>query len=1264
MSTAAYNPRIEDFQCINIYVWRPASFNSSFFKKMFDKISESYSKVHFSDLNKTIHYSFTYCQRQPQVEWQLNTRLFGMVAFFDYKASQTECEQVVKSYLKERDRFKSSLLVEYFVFVDSIDAAEGNVERSNGSGAGVDEIYKVSCSAEMHGCWNSPLDLPLIRPEKRGIRLEVHDLTAAGVGGGGSGSGVGGSSHNYPPDFLASGDLYGYAVVSATALKTDFLAAVPAISNALKSVYNCLETCRVHVESYAGDELPTKVPRSPKARAAIRSLPDLTTSYLYPTGKATSTPTKAKLRKQLADVTMMTGNFTRALEIYQMCVDSISYNSDPFWYASAAEGRIAASFLILYPENAEVSWHERVRQSMMFFGLQDNSKMMEELTNQLRDVKYVGLVSKTGAGSRLYGSFRKNTVDSSTIRDRRVLTEEQMIQQYHSAVFPHFEKGKTDGLTAWAEAMLRRALLKEHIGYERASVRNSAVSAHKQIQDKKLPEHVKIRSNLVTANLLFQSNFVRQAAFYMFCATADSALGKNSSKPLAGIRYIHQILPIHLVDLTFGYKLPEETGGWAALHCHLFREALIPCASKLSTMERRVSKKLEFWYRSFVINSYHSYLGDDEVRREVNRLTAHVIKYGPKYAPITITTRITLPPVQFTQLPQVKHFSIERQSVHHQPRSHKTVQKNQVYILQQRGRTTNTQEQQEILWPKKESQHFVMVLYNPLPVKFPCKVQIAYKGAEVQLREIKLDFEPKQQLEVSVDILPVSTGEVEFTGYQLVCFGGYKCFVGVEKIAPKNLKDCVLKARIVEPAPLLKVRLGEEEVDRQVDVELWCGETQSATLTLTSEGKAKPKIVELELKGKEVREYSDPMKMSWDKEGLRNNGKADICLHFLSPHTLVRQKTDISMELKLNFSHALLHCSDSPGLNFVTLCGVIRCVVPFDVTFVVTFVYQATSGSTYYRQQDIDIRIFYFPLLCLRDVRITPHLDVNKFNIRLLLLNGSPHAVKVESSGGGDSFTMRQYTVSRNLITCTRSNDFPTTDLSSDWLDFVKSKLNLTWSYQNRKGSVNSDPDFVARVEWWRKVMRIPPMKFHLLRRTSKTTPATKSDPDFLPVTNSIIKMKQATTAEFKVSIMNLLPSQSKLLVRGSSSSSTSPASGELYLQCVVGDQCERQPCFHQEAEGTNFAVVLGTDTRILRATPVRRLTFGTREPTAEPENFTILATYLGEFSLYFVVTEGPLNRATRSPKKDPNDSQLPNVVRPAFVSQNWTIHVMPNLAN
>ena len=89
-------------------------------------------------------------------------------------------------------------------------------------------------------------------------------MTAAGVGGGGSGSAVGGSSHNYPPDFLASGDLYGYAVVSATALKADFLAAVPAISNALKSVYNCLETCRVHVESYAGDELPTKVPRSPK----------------------------------------------------------------------------------------------------------------------------------------------------------------------------------------------------------------------------------------------------------------------------------------------------------------------------------------------------------------------------------------------------------------------------------------------------------------------------------------------------------------------------------------------------------------------------------------------------------------------------------------------------------------------------------------------------------------------------------------------------------------------------------------------------------------------------------------------------------------------------------------------------------------------------------------------------------------------------------------------------------------------------------------
>ena len=120
MSLTAYSPHIEDAQCISIYIWRPASFNSSFFKKVFDKISENYSKLQFADIQKAAHYAFTYCQREPQVDWQLNTRLFGIVAFFDGRASKKDTELAVEGYKKEREKYKSSLLVEYFVFVDAI----------------------------------------------------------------------------------------------------------------------------------------------------------------------------------------------------------------------------------------------------------------------------------------------------------------------------------------------------------------------------------------------------------------------------------------------------------------------------------------------------------------------------------------------------------------------------------------------------------------------------------------------------------------------------------------------------------------------------------------------------------------------------------------------------------------------------------------------------------------------------------------------------------------------------------------------------------------------------------------------------------------------------------------------------------------------------------------------------------------------------------------------------------------------------------------
>ncbi len=81
-----------------------------------------------------------------------------------------------------------------------------------------------------------------------------------------------------------------------------------------------------------------------------------------------------------------------------------------------------------------------------------------------------------------------------------------------------------------------------------------------------------------------------------------------------------------------------------------------------------------------------------------------------------------------------------------------------------------------------------MIVRNPLPVQFHCKIQIAYKGAELQLREITLDFEPEQTLHVEVDVLPVSCGEVEFIGYQLVSLGGYRCFVDIANISPLMLK--------------------------------------------------------------------------------------------------------------------------------------------------------------------------------------------------------------------------------------------------------------------------------------------------------------------------------------------------------------------------------------------------------------------------------------------------------------------------------------------
>ena len=68
----------------------------------------------------------------------------------------------------------------------------------------------------------------------------------------------------------------------------------------------------------------------------------------------------------------------------------------------------------------------------------------------------------------------------------------------------------------WAEALLRRAMLKEQMGYDRVLVKKSAIHAHKMIDERGLPDHVKIRADLVTAHLLFKTDFIRQVLRSVF----------------------------------------------------------------------------------------------------------------------------------------------------------------------------------------------------------------------------------------------------------------------------------------------------------------------------------------------------------------------------------------------------------------------------------------------------------------------------------------------------------------------------------------------------------------------------------------------------------------------------------------------------------------------------------------------------------------------------------------------------------------------------
>ena len=85
--------------------------------------------------------------------------------------------------------------------------------------------------------------------------------------------------------------------------------------------------------------------------------------------------------------------------------------------------------------------------------------------------------------------------------------------------------------------------------------------------------------------------------------------------------------------------------------------------------------------------------------------------------------------------------------------------------------------------------------------------------------------------------------------------------------------------------------------------------------------------------------------------------------------------------------------------------------------------YQATSSSTYYREHHIKISIQHYPLLCLTDVKVTPHVEMDKINMRIWLLNYSPHTVNIESNG--EIFVANSRSDTKKLLSCPRTDQYP-----------------------------------------------------------------------------------------------------------------------------------------------------------------------------------------------------------------------------------------------
>ncbi|XP_060554230.1 trafficking protein particle complex subunit 9-like [Ruditapes philippinarum] len=563
---------------------------------------------------------------------------------------------------------------------------------------------------------------------------------------------------------------------------------------------------------------------------------------------------QGRLRKHLADLSLLAGLPGEAMLHYSTAIDILKPVNDWLWMAGCYEGLCAASVVTTLR----------------------NSQMTTIRRNQSFSVKRgVAGLEKPKPGSKIH-SYSNGLQELPEVTSKSGLNPDDMIEKYKDALM-FYSKYKNAAVIEMEASFKACRVLLLHRKYLQASdFLQNVVYINLQLSDE---DRINRYSTLST--LYAQIGFKRKASFFKRVAAMQCVAPQN---PKPNWVVCHQLL----VQALEGYRIyldpsdsttkPGYMNGWPVLQMRVLHE-LIYSARRMGNVS------LAIRYMTILLHTQLQYMTVQEKRELVASLENFTSQHEGTTQPLALDSGVIVPHVPLLTLPLVKSFKLMPLQNHLEPKKLQSVQvvPDNVFIFTPLNiGATDTgalKTHMDFKWVEGDMAEVQLQVSNPMPDELKLsQITLITEGVEIESVPTAPSI-PAESGSYLVKILvrPTSTGDLKILGYSTKVYGAKSncrlrdCATFPESFFTVTVIPALPQINLTSSLPKSAnfLSFGEEfNMVTSATAVLYMGQSSECTVTLQNSGKLPVELVNVSLEStRDNKDYVCDV-FKWNKENI------------------------------------------------------------------------------------------------------------------------------------------------------------------------------------------------------------------------------------------------------------------------------------------------------------------------------------------------------------------------------------------------------------